>query len=762
MSYVFVAVLFLCFLIFIIFSVIWRNERQDSGKDIYDIKCWLDSENEIRVKFISKVGAHKFDLNKGSLEWEAGKIDIKKEKVLGDNNSLFIIKTSIFLFPDRLIFFKYRNVKYQVVPRYILNLTKYYYSENDLGCNYAKDKTIFKLWSPTALRVSVCIYSHYAKGIDSFYEAINMERASCGVWEGICNKDLKGKYYLYRIEHYLDCEKVSVYVADPYSKASSPNSKKSFIFDPCDINCNGWSDDSFVDLDNNVDAVIYELHVRDYTIDKSSGVSDHLKGKFSGLVEKRSMDTNGLTTSFDHIRELGVTHVHMLPTYDYATGNETEMNNLYTWYNWGYDPVLYFNIEGSYSVYPNGISRLSEYRTMVKAFHDNGIGVVHDIVFNHTYQTGNKEFSIFDKIVPGYFYRVDDDGVYSNGSGCGNEIATERPMVRKFIIDNLCYWTKYFHIDGFRFDLMGLIDKKTMIAAYKAVRELNHNAIFYGEGWNMSGCMMPEVMRMNQNNAMNTGIAAFNDGIRDNLTGDVFNQSSIGFVQSGKPLMGITSLKNQICGKNTGRDSVSISVAHPNEVVNYAGCHDNLTLWDKLKRDNVSPASLNLKRMDMLAFSIIITSQGIPFFTEGDEFGRTKNGNKNSYNTNDPDVNPIDWELKNKNIDMFNFYKSMIRLRSEHPAFRMTSSDMIAKHLKFIENTPGNIIAYLINKNANGDKWETILVAFNAGREDWPLSIEGKWNIVVDGTKFDKNNYFMLNRVTIPAIGTLIAYNNKD
>jgi pullulanase len=449
-----------------------------------------------------------------------------------------------------------------------------------------------------------------------------------------------------------------------------------------------------------------------------------------------------------------------LPSYDYGTGDEAEKNDLYTWYNWGYDPVLYFNVEGSYSTYPDGITRLAEYKKMVKGFHDKNIGVVQDIVFNHTLSTGDDRFSIFDKIVPMYFYRVYDNGEYANGSFCGNELATDRPMVRKYIVDNLKYYAKEFHIDGFRFDLMGLMDKQTLVDAYAAVKKINPDTIFYGEGWNM-GDVLPVEKKMIQKNVVGTGIAAFNDGIRDNLKGDVFDEHAKGFVQNDKPMTGLVRLKLQIKAQDTGRDKESIPVVDPNEVVNYVSCHDNHTIWDKLKISNPGASYDDIKKMDLLAFAVVVTSQGIPFLGEGDEFGRTKRGVENSYNDNDPTVNPINWNLKSKNNDMFLFYMNMIKLRKEHPAFRMTSKEMVDKNLKFIANAPDNVIAYTLNNNANGDSWKTILIAFNSGKEDYKLDLKGNWNIVVKDLNAGSEVLATgENTLTVSAISTLIAYKN--
>ena len=731
------------------------------------INAWLDANNKIDVKFSEELNV-KDTVAKNFILTDKRNKNIPIKSIVSSEinkikSSLFNLLTDESLKVNHLYLLKYLNEEpVQIMPRKVLDSDEYYYQGDDLGSTYSKENTGFKLWAPTAVDVKVLIYDNFSSNLDFNISEVSMERADNGIWFGIADGDFNGKYYLYKIDLYQNSKLKTNFVNDPYTKASGVDCLKTYIFDPNDINTAviDWDKDSYVKLENKVDAVLYELHIRDYTIDKSSGIKSDLKGKYLGLVEEGLKSPEGMKSGIDNIIELGVTHVHLLPTYDYGTGDEAERNDLYTWYNWGYDPVLYFNVEGSYSTYPDGINRLIEYKKMVKGFHDKNIGVVQDIVFNHTLSTGDDKFSIFDKIVPMYFYRVYDDGKYANGSYCGNEVATERPMVRKYIIDNLTYYAKEFHIDGFRFDLMGLMDKKTLVDAYKAVREINPDTIFYGEGWNM-GDVLPVEEKMIQKNVAGTGVAAFNDGIRDNLKGDVFDEHAKGFVQNAAPMTGMTRLKLQIKAQDTGRDKEPIPVVDPNESVNYVSCHDNHTIWDKLKISNPKASFEELKKMDLLAFSFVITSQGIPFFGEGDEFGRTKRGVENSYNDNDPTVNPINWSLKSSNSDMFEFYKGMIQLRKEHPAFRMTSKDMINKNMKFIDGTPDNIIAYTLNNNANGDSWKTILVAFNSGRENYKLNLKGKWHIVTEGAKVESKAFGSVNNIlSVPSMGTLVAYSD--
>ena len=571
------------------------------------------------------------------------------------------------------------------------------------------------------------------------------------------------KYYLYEITLYVDGKLTTYHVVDPYSKGSAVNSSKTLIYDPADVNSavDGWDNDNFVSLKNTVDAVLYEIHVRDMTIHESAGVKSEYRGKYLGLAQRDTKSDEGLSTGLDHIIDLGVTHVHLLPVYDFGTGNEAEMNDTYTFYNWGYDPVLYNNIEGSYATDPNGITRQIEFKQMVREFHKDEIGVIMDLVYNHTFQTGDADLSVFDKIVPKYYYRVRDDGSYSNGSFCGNDVATERPMVRKFIVDSAKYLTEEYHIDGFRFDLMGLIDKQTMVELYNVVKEVNPNSIIYGEGWTMPTILDADLC-MTQKNVGNTGVAAFNDGIRDNLKGDVFDDNSKGFVQGDVPMLGIERLKNQIRGQETGRDAEPIDVSAPRSTVQYVSCHDNLSIWDKLLITNPKASIDTIKKMDMLAFGIVATSQGIPFFAEGDDFGRTKDGCENSYNNNDPAVNPINWNLKSKNYEMYEFYKGMIQLRKAHPAFRMSEKEDVDKYLTFIDGTTDNVIAYTLKNNANGDSWKNILVVMNSSSDSVVLDLKGNWEIVVlDGKAGTETIQTAKDKIEIPGTSLLVAHSEN-
>lgn len=611
------------------------------------------------------------------------------------------------------------------------SLLTYRYPQDDLGAVYNPQATTMKLWAPMAWSVSVELSD------DATGTSISLKPMACdnnGIWSITINGDQAGKYYLYQVAlpGLNGSQPVVGTVNDPYARGCSANSGRTLIYDPVKTNPAGWGQDQFVSLRNNADAVLYEVHIRDFSINTNSGIAPTNRGKFLGMVEASTKTPQGLKSGIDHLNELGITHVHLLPGNDYAGGDERQNADEYTWYNWGYDPVLYDTPEGSYASNPDGTSRQVEFKKMVQAFHRHHIGVVLDVVFNHTAGTGVGPFSIFDKIFPGYYYRTNASGRYANATGCGNEFASERPMARKFIVDSIKYWMREYHVDGFRFDLMGILDRESMLEVYREAREINPNAIIYGEGWDMEK-VLPSKMMTTQPNIQGTGIAAFNDGIRDNIKGDAGNGASPGFAQGAGPQYGgMERFKLNIKGQSTGRDAKSIDVASPNETINYDSVHDDLCLWDKLQVSAPGvPEKLRIN-MDKLAAGIVLTAQGVPFIHAGDEFLRSKNLVSNSYNDNDPLVNPINWTLKEKHEEVFNYYKGLISLRKAHPAFRMTEKAMVDQSLGFATNVPDNLIAYVIKDNANGDSWKNILVIYNGSAQNHDLAVMGDWIIVAN------------------------------
>ncbi len=761
------------FLWSLIFFLGFNNlKAEDDNMGAKNLCAWLDDFNTITIKLPQEIvfndkAKARFEI----IDFDKKAYDILSVTASADVNAARSDTAKITLTsPLSDITGRYFVVfdnkdKYMVTVRNVLNNIEFLYAGNDLGFLYKQVGTEFRLWAPTALAVSVRTYDYYNNEDSNFATKTPMFKIENGAWKAYCSGDLKGKYYLYEITQRYDGKIKTILVADPYSQGSAVNSSKSLVFDMDEVNRSvpGWKLDRFVALKNNVDAVINEIHLRDYTISPTSGVDASKMGKYLGLTEYNTQTTDKLSTGLDNLLELGVTHIQILPNYDYGTGDEAEMNSSYTWYNWGYDPVLYNNPEGSYATNPNGIYRMVEYKNMVQTLHSNGIGVIFDAVYNHTFKTGLGDLSIFDKIVPYYFYRVGDDGKYYSGSGCKNDVATERPMVRKFILDSVKFWVKEYHMDGFRFDLMGIMDKETICDVYNMVKAINPNAIIYGEGWNIP-TGIDESKRMIQENVQKTGVGAFNDGIRNCLVGNMLVNKSLGYVQGVDAPKVIDKLKKHIQGSITGgNDDDKIPVATPNESINYSSCHDNLCLWDKIKASLPKDPDAKTAKRDMLAFGIVMTSQGVPLFAEGDEFGRTKRGDDNSYNSNEPLVNPIDWSLKSKNKVMFDFYKGLIALRKAHPAFRMTDSAMIQANLRFFTDpNADSIIAYALTDNSNGDSWKTIIVAFNNTDTEYILAVVGKWHAVVYGDKSgtDQLNIFM-NGIKIPPLGMTVVY-GKD
>ncbi len=606
------------------------------------------------------------------------------------------------------------------------DLNTYVYPKDDLGVTYQPQQSAFKLWAPTAKTVSVILFDDERSESSKH---VTMQRDADGIWSASIPGDLDGKYYLYEISQENLNDGGVVRAIDPYARGSSANSERALIYDARKTDPPGWDNDTFVSLKHNVDAVLYEAHVRDFSINRNSGTSEANRGKFLGMVEPGTKSPQGMMTGIDHLKDLGITHVHLLPVNDYGSADERQKVDEYTWYNWGYDPVLYNTPEGSYASNPDGTAREREFKQMVQTFHRNNLGVVMDVVYNHTFATGHKHFSVFDKVVPRFYYRMDGAGNYANATQCNNEVASEKPMVRKFIVDSITYWMREYHVDGFRFDLMGILDRQTMLEAFRAAKAINRNVIFYGEAWNMEYVLAADRM-MTQRYVHGTGIAAFNDGIRDSIKGDGHDGSQ-GFVQGATPPHGgMHHFLLEIKGESTGKGSGAVEVFSPNETINYDSCHDDLCLWDKLLVSTPNVPEPQRINMDKLAAGIVLTSQGVPFIHAGDEFLRSKNLNRNSYK--DLTVNPIDWSLKAKHRDVFEFYRGMISLRKAHPAFRMTDREMVNHAMEFARVTPANLVEYVIKDHANGDSWKNILVIYNGNKDARELKVTGEWSIVAD------------------------------
>lgn len=609
---------------------------------------------------------------------------------------------------------------------------EYTYEGDDLGAVYSAEKTNFRVWAPTAEKVVINFYE--AGDGDCLIESADMTAAEKGTWSYEKTGDANGIYYTYSVTVNGSTKEA----VDPYAKAVGVNGNRGMVIDLEATDPEGFDKDTKPEFENMTDAVIYELHVRDLSSDASSGIEN--VGKFLGLAETGTTNSEGLATGLDHIKDLGVTHIHILPSYDYATVDETNLDS--GQFNWGYDPKNYNVPEGSYSTDPyNGAIRVEEYKKMVQTLHENGIRVVMDVVYNHTYNT---EDSNFQKIVPDYYYRMNGD-LYSNASGCGNETASERSMMRKFMIDSVVYWATEYHVDGFRFDLMGVHDMETMKEIRTALNEIDPSIIIYGEGWTSGDSTLSETERaVKANTYQMEGIAAFSDDIRDGIKGNVFDSLDKGFVNGGQNME--EAIKYSVVGatENSQIDYDSYEKSNgwwagsPEQTINYASCHDNLTLWDKLAISNSEDSEEDRIKMNKLSSAIVFTSQGIPFLQAGEEMLRSKvqedgTFSENSYNLPDS-VNSIKWDNKGNTMEVYDYYKGLIALRKAHPAFRMITTEDVQNNITFQDVEASNVVAYTIENSLSDESAESIFVAYNANKEDITLQLpEGEWNLYVNG-----------------------------
>lgn len=603
------------------------------------------------------------------------------------------------------------------------------YTGNDLGAVYSPKMTRFKVWAPEAESVKLNLYKQ-GEG-DNLIDQHIMKKSANGTYVFEKQGDCNGIYYTYTVVNHGEEQEA----VDPYTKVAGVNGQRGMVINLAKTNPQGFEMDGYRNPEHITDAIIYEGSVRDFTMDESSGVFHN--GKFLGLTEANTTNHFGEATALDYISGLGVTHVQILPAFDFETVDE---KNQKAQYNWGYDPDNYNVPEGSYAVSPyDGAVRIQEMKQMVLALHSRGIGVIMDVVFNHTYR---RDDSNLQKIVPGYYYRSDETG-YTNGSGCGNEVASDRPMVQKLIVDSLIYWAKEYHIDGFRFDLMGVLDIDTMNVIAERLKEIRPDVYLYGEGWNGGPSSLAEEKRAFKASAKKMpGIGMFNDDIRDTIKGSVFYDDHLGFVNGG------THLENAL------RYGITGAVAHPQvdydaygskpwakepgQSINYVSCHDNYTLWDKLSVSCPEASEEKKKAMNRLCAAIVFTSQGVPFIQAGEEFLRSKplpekkGFAENSYNMPDA-VNSIKWDNIHEYPDMIAYYKGLMALRKAHPVFRMQSEAEMTQNLCFLSDTPENVVAYLLKGKGADDTPENILVIFNGNDEEILYNLpEGKWKILVD------------------------------
>jgi pullulanase len=623
----------------------------------------------------------------------------------------------------------------------------------NLWTSYSKESTQFKLWSPNAEEIVLRLFK--TGNNSEAFTTKQLKKEVNGIWQLKVDGDLDGTYYTYQVK--INNRWLSE-TPGIYAYAVGVNGDRAMVLDLKSTNPKNWEYDKGPDLKHPNEAIIYELHIRDMTIHLKSGSS--LPGTYLGLVEQYTKGPENISTGIDHLKELGITQVHLLPTFDHYSIDETNLDT--PQFNWGYDPKNYNVPEGSFSTNPyNAAVRIKEFKQMVKTFHDNGIGVIMDVVYNHT---GKTEESNFNQEVPGYYYRHWQDGTYADAAACGNETASERAMMQKFIIESVTHWTNEYHIDGFRFDLMGIHDIETMNKIADTVKKINPDALVYGEGWTAKDSPLLEEKRALKKHVQQLPqIAAFSDDIRDGIKGSVFEDESTGFVSGAKDME--ESIKFGIVGAiqhpQLAYEKVNYSnspwTLEPWQAINYVSCHDNHTLFDKLKISNPETDRDELIAMDKLANAIVLTSQGTPFLHAGVEMLRTKNGEHNSYNLPDS-INQINWNWKVQNKEVFQYYKNLISLRKAHPAFYMKSAKDVVSHLKF-QTIEDGIVSYIIKGNANEDSWKNILVIYNANNKTINHKIKGTWQEAVSGDTFDlKGERTLKNNIEISALSMYIAF----
>lgn len=598
---------------------------------------------------------------------------------------------------------------------------------------YTPAETRFSLWAPTASEVRVMLYEHGSEG--SMYRMIPMEPAEDGMWNARVAEDLKGKFYAFNAK--ID----EVWQGDTpglMARAVGVNGNRAAILDLRTTDPEGWANDRRPVLNHFSDIVIYELHHRDFSIDTVSGIRH--RGKYLALTEDSTHTYWGDKTGISHLKELGITHVHLLPSFDFSSVDESKPDK--PQYNWGYDPKNYQVPEGSYATDPfTPEVRIREFKQMVMALHKAGIRVIMDVVFNHTAQTHG---SNFERTVPGYFYRHDADGNFANGSGCGNETASERPMMRRYMVESVCYWAQEYHIDGFRFDLMGLHDIETMNQIRTALSKIDPTIFIYGEGWAAQEPQLPkEQLAMKANVSRMPGIAVFSDEFRDSLRGNWKHESRGGFVigkfgyEGGVKFGLVGAVRHPQLTSNASNQYIHPWAEQPTQMISYVSCHDDLCITDRLKKTLPGASPQELGALMKLAETAVFTSQGVPFLFAGDEFMRDKKGVSNSYNSPDS-INAINWQLKNQHRDVFDYVKGLIALRKAHPAFRLGDAEKIRAHLEFLHTPADNVVAFCLKGRPNGDSWLNTIVILNPRTEPVTVDIpNGKYWIAARDGKID-------------------------
>lgn len=625
---------------------------------------------------------------------------------------------------------------------------KYTYNKKDLGAAWSKEHTTFRVWAPLASACSVVGYKEGDKESKEQLFEVPMEPSEQGTWAAEVMGDLHGVYYTYK----ATIRDEQVEACDPYAKAVGVNGDRAMVIDLARSNPEGWGEDQNPNKELAInDAIIYELHVRDFSIDEHSGMQH--KGEFLAFTEQGTTNEYGQSTGVDYLKDLGITHVHLLPVYDYGSVDERDRDSAF---NWGYDPKNYNVPEGTYATNPyDGEVRIREMKQMVKSLHDNGISVIMDVVYNHVYDAGS---FCFNQLVPGYFTRISKDGVYSNGSYCGNDTASERSMVHNYIVQSILYWMEEFHIDGFRFDLVGLIDIDTINELVREVKAIRPDVIFYGEGWDMPTVVTKNDCKMaiQMNSQLTPDFAYFNDSIRDLMKGKYSDVTEAGYVNGAKGK--VDELKGNLMGMPYWAPS-------PAQVVQYSSCHDDLGIYDRLQIASKGADKETLAAYNRLAAAIVFLSEGIPFIHAGEEFLRTKVNEEgkiisNSYNSPDY-VNKIRWNQLHDEVcaETRAYYKGLIAFRKAHSALRLRTAEEVRKAFYFMPALEGEAIAYQIDaREIESEQADQILVILNPEMTSTTITLpQGKWDVFVEGKQAGTNAIATVEgTVEVPPISTMV------
>ncbi|MCA1032398.1 type I pullulanase [Bacillus timonensis] len=710
-------------------------------------EAFLDEMHLITIllpKTYNKGISKHFTLLHGELSWE---LDIQQQFDLGDKRK-YVCYIPTFLKIGEMYCIQDEHGQTTDLQIGAVIRTKafddaFFYSGNDLGVTYRDSGSTFKIWAPTATAVSLKLLNH----TDNEIKTVPMDRGTNGVWETYVAGDLEKIYY-----SFLICvNSIWNEAVDPYAKAVSVNGEFGVIID---LSKTTVDRHILPPLQQTTDAIIYEMNIRDFSIHPDSGIKD--KGKYTGLVEINTKNKkDGTITGLSYLIELGVTHIELLPVNDFFGINEEKNDDLE--YNWGYNPLHFNAPEGSYSTNPNDpYKRIIELKKSIQDFHKAGLKVILDVVYNHVYI---REESSFEKIVPGYYFRHDENGMPSNGTGVGNDIASERAMVSKFIVDSVRYWLTEYDVDGFRFDLMGILDVNTMNAVRRAIDEINPSVILFGEGWDLNTPLKYEEKAIIRNNHKLPRIALFNDLFRDTVKGSTFNLYDRGFSLGN--VHKYHDVKHVICGSVSLTKGEKSLVVEPIQTINYVESHDNHTFWDKMAVCNGHENEEVRMKRQRLATTLVLLSQGIPFLHAGQEFFRTKNGIENSYNSPNH-INWLDWARKSKYSEEVNYVKGLIALRKYHGAFRFSSASLVRKHLQFLTTSEEGVVSYVYHNVGKYGTWDHIFVAHNAQPYEIEITLpkSGIWHAVCDEQKAGKTPIYSIlgNIMTIKSISTVVLY----